>query len=293
MPSATNAIEWPPVNLCRRGTYLTVNIYHTFYIMVNRSNPLPNRHPLRLSANRLFDSDRVWMRLFRFMLIASVAASLQGCERSDADYFPLNEGRWWQYRVMVKTRDENKQYKYILANLPSRDLDSTKTFVRRTHDGSLFFYQKTDDGIFRVAVKRRTDREIRREASNQLIIPYPTEVGKSWGSETTTTILDRNIRAFERKQLTLVVPVMLQYTVESLDDIVSVPAGYFEHCLRIRGFGRTRVNPNVSVGVTDIEIEIIDWYAPGVGLVRAIRKEEASTADFDSGEYLFELESLN
>lgn len=233
------------------------------------------------------------MRLFRFMLIASVAASLQGCERSDADYFPLNEGRWWQYRVMVKTKDEQKQYKYMVANLPSHDLDGTKTFVRRTHDGSLFFYQEGDEGINRVAVKRRTDREIKREASKHLIIPYPTEIGSAWELETTTTILDRNIRAFERKQFTLVVPVMLQYTVESLDDTVSVPAGRFARCLRIRGIGHTRVNPNVSVGVTDIEIEIIDWYAPGVGLVRTIRKEEASTAMLDSGEYLFELESLN
>lgn len=226
------------------------------------------------------------------MLFSCVAVILQGCERSDADYFPLNEGRWWQYRVMVKTKDKQKQYKYIVANLPSGDLDSTKTFVRRTHDGSLFFYQKTDDGIFRVAVKRRTDREIQREASTHLIIPYPTKIGNAWELETTTTILDRNIRAYERKQFTLVVPVMLQYTVESLDDIVSVPAGRFDRCLRIRGVGRTRVNPNVGVGVTDIEIETIDWYAPGVGLVRTIRKEEASTAVLDSGEYLFELESL-
>jgi hypothetical protein len=125
-----------------------------------------------------------------------------------------------------------------------------------------------------------------------LIIPYPTEVGKSWGSETTTTILDRNIRAFERKQFTLVVPVMLQYTVESLDDTVSVPAGRFDHCLRIRGVGHTRVNPNVSVGVTDVEIENIEWYALAVGLVKMVRKEKASTTELDSGEYVLELESL-
>ncbi len=217
---------------------------------------------------------------------------LQGCERSDADYFPLNEGRWWQYRMMVKTKGEQKHYKYMVANLPSRDLDGTKTFVRRTHDGSLFFYQKTDDGIFRIAVKRRTDREIKREASNQLIIPYPTEVGKLWGSETTTTILDRKIRAYERKVFTLVTPVTLHYTVESLDDAVNVPAGYFDHCLHIRGVGHTRVNPNVRVGVTDIEIENIEWYAPGVGLVKMVRKEAASTAVLDSGEYVLELESL-
>lgn len=194
--------------------------------------------------------------------------------------------------MMVKTKGEQKHYKYMVANLPSRDLDGTKTFVRRTHDGSLFFYQKTDDGINRVAVKRRTDREIQREASTHLIIPYPTEIGNAWQLETTTTILDRNIRAYERKVFTLVTPVTLHYTVESLDAIVSVPAGRFDRCLRIRGIGHTRVNPNVSVGVTNIEIETIDWYAPGVGLVKMVRKEKASTAVLDSGEYVLELESL-
>jgi len=232
------------------------------------------------------------MRFFPLMLFSCVAVILQGCERSNADYFPLNEGRCWQYRMMVKTKGEQKYYKYMVANLPSRDLDGTKTFVRRTHDGSLFFYQKTDDGINRVAVQRRTDREIQREASTHLIIPYPTEIGNAWELETTTTILDRNIRAYERKVFTLVTPVTLHYTVESLDAIVSVPAGRFDRCLRIRGIGHTRVNPNVSVGVTNIEIETIDWYAPGVGLVKMVRKEKASTAVLDSGEYVLELESL-
>jgi len=87
--------------------------------------------------------------------------------------------------------------------------------------------------------------------------------------------------------------VEIHYTVEDLDDEVAVPAGRFSRCLRIRGTGFTSQNVGFYVGHTDIRVETTEWYAPNVGLVKAVRKETTTSSVLPGGHYQMELESLS
>jgi hypothetical protein len=57
------------------------------------------------------------------------------------------------------------------------------------------------------------------------------------------------------------------YTVESIAESVTVPAGIFRNCLRIRR-ERDLSNPAVVDVTTQSEQEKLFWFAPGVGKVR-------------------------
>ena len=86
--------------------------------------------------------------------------------------------------------------------------------------------------------------------------------------------------------------VPLQYTLESVEDTVRVPAGEYHGCLRIRASGSTLAEVRKQVGLAEIKVEQVDWYAPGVGLVRSERRETTSSSALPSGTLEVELERV-
>lgn len=55
-------------------------------------------------------------------------------------------------------------------------------------------------------------------------------------------------------------------TIETLDDVVTVPAGTFQHCVRVRSTGENQ----------DGALEDLNWYAPNIGLIKFVRQERNS-----------------
>jgi hypothetical protein len=90
----------------------------------------------------------------------------------------------------------------------------------------------------------------------------------------------------------ITVPVELQYRIESTDEEITVPAGTFKNCLRIKGVGTTSKNVGFYVGQTDIRVENIEWYAPGAGLVKAVRLETTTSKVLPRGSYELNLTSF-
>lgn len=85
----------------------------------------------------------------------------------------------------------------------------------------------------------------------------------------------------------------LNYEVESADDVVVVAAGRFENCLRVRGSGRTAFDGGRYIGTAEVRVEQLDGYAPGLGLVRAERRETTTSSVLDRGGFVMELEGLS
>jgi hypothetical protein len=63
---------------------------------------------------------------------------------------------------------------------------------------------------------------------------------------------------------------MLNAAIESEDEIVAVPAGVFAKCLKIHMSGFV---PGTD-GKPEFRIDNQLWYAPGLGMIKQIQKEE-------------------
>lgn len=100
-------------------------------------------------------------------------------------------------------------------------------------------------------------------------------MGNSW-QETGTSSLDSRI-SFPIKS-----------TIESIDEVVIVPAGTFKECLKIKSvglaekvFGEEQVWPpkeNVKV-----ERERYEWFAPDVGSIKMIFREKKTRSGGATG----------
>lgn len=91
-------------------------------------------------------------------------------------------------------------------------------------------------------------------------IKYPIRVGTSWSDTVTSSSKPK-------------ISVPVKNTIKSIDEVVTVPAGTFKECLKIKGIGsvQKRLDGNSTVS---IDIEAYAWYTPDVGLIKMILKEK-------------------
>ncbi len=227
-----------------------------------------------------------------------LAAGVSGCGKDGSDYFPLDPGYSWTYRQVLQTRNkgnagafEKNIYAVAETNLPSEPLGDGRAVPRLYNDGGTLYFAKPADGIALVA-RRAEDQDQPMPIAPRYILKHPLAVGDSWTEPGETQILRRTILgSFGQFTKSISADGPLTYKVESLDDSVRVKAGTFHHCIRLHGTGNAKLDWADS-GVLPIAIDTVEWYAPGVGLVKRIRKEDSGAdgplgADLDE-----ELESL-
>jgi hypothetical protein len=77
-----------------------------------------------------------------------------------------------------------------------------------------------------------------------------------------------------------------------MTDMVKVPAGAFENCMRVVMSGNAFVDAGNYVGKTIVRVTETNWYAPGVGLVKSVREESTKHRALDKGGIILELESF-
>jgi len=197
---------------------------------------------------------------------------------SSENYFPLEEGRRWEYQVYVNEKEglylglESKiSGKQVCTILPQRELKGKRVTPMQIEDiyrGSTYtrflFYVKDQNSIYEFASQKPEDVE--PKIIHDDIIKYPIKVGNSWQEMETSSLEPR-------------ISVPINTTIESIDEVVTVPAGTFKKCLKIKStgfaekvFGEEQVWPpkeNVKV-----EKERYDWFAPNVGHIKIILKEK-------------------
>jgi hypothetical protein len=79
-------------------------------------------------------------------------------------------------------------------------------------------------------------------------------------------------------------PVQMHADITGTTEIVVVPAGSFAGCLRVTIKGTVAGDGNGSHVQFQIQKDL--WYAPGVGLIKSIQKEERlASASAQSGSF--------
>lgn len=163
----------------------------------------------------------------------------------NASYFPLKEGRRWEYHVIS---DQGATKKLLITNLAPREVSGTKVTPRKWELGGSTFIElmKQDEtGTYRYAEQKG------EQAPPSLITPmechlkFPIAEGSSW-----------NMAAKLGNST-----VNISLTIESLSDEVKVPAGTFQDCVKIKQAGENDAGMSVMG---------YEWYAPKVGVVKSL-----------------------
>jgi len=160
-------------------------------------------------------------------------------------YFPLKEGRRWEYNVIS---DQGATKKLLITNLAPREVSGTKVTPRKWELGGSTFIElmKQDEtGVYRYAEQKG------EQAPPNLITPiechlrFPITEGSSWNMATKLGNSTVNV----------------SLTIESLSDEVKVPAGTFKDCVKIKQAGENDAGTSVMG---------YEWYAPKVGIVKSL-----------------------
>jgi len=224
----------------------------------------------------------VQLKPFRALAAALLLATgVAGCGKDASDYFPLAPGYSWAYRQVLQTQNkgnagafEKNIFMAVETNLPSEPLDIGYAVPRLFNDGGTVYFVKSADGITMVA-RRAEDQDQPMPIAPRYILKRPLAIGVGWTEPGETQILRRTILgSFGQFTKSISADGPLTYKVESLDDNVRVQAGTFQHCIRLHGAGVAKLDWADS-SVLTIAIDTVEWYAPGVGLVKRIRKEDS------------------
>ena len=95
---------------------------------------------------------------FLFVLLAS-------CSGTNDSYFPLDKIEFWSYKIEIQPEIEKKTiYKKVNLSLGKKrlEIDGIKSFIYPflREDGSIFFYKKEKNGIYRNGFAFAKDNKI-------------------------------------------------------------------------------------------------------------------------------------
>ncbi len=208
---------------------------------------------------------------------------LLSCDQIPDSYYPLNEGREWEYQVSGRSMfGAGAAATIVMTNLGPRELYGqtvTPQKVEANAQTYFTFVAVDSSGVCEFAKQAPENVEPEQKIPPVYLIKYPIAVGTSWRSQAETSLL------------TSKVPITLVSTIESIAEVVTVPAGTFNQCIKIKSVGNTRKNLGVF-GSAKVTVESYSWYALGVGVIKSALKETSNNLMVGGGEATIQLKSF-
>ena len=196
-----------------------------------------------------------------------------GCDEGPRDYFPLEAGWRFGYRMQVDAEGAGTEvFRATAANLEPRKIGNVTATPQLHQDGRILYYVEDPAGVRLIAFEKPGE-DTPQKIPEQYVLKYPLEPGARWRTASRTILLTE--RFLYSKALPINIGIDLDYTVEKTDADVRVPAGHFLNCVKLTATGHTTVNAADNQRILNVDVEISEWYAPGVGLVKATRAERA------------------
>jgi len=230
--------------------------------------------------------------IYRFAFCVTLLGVLAACEGANPSYFPLDDGRYWQYQIEKTTMDGAVTQKYLLQTIAVQTINDLRVSGQRTVDGNIYFYQTDANGVRRIGHQVDGGAEIEAQDPALIVLPNDPKIGSQWTQLTHTKVLENSGPPWETL-FRIIEPVQMDYKISSTNDTINVPAGEFRGCLKVSGFGSVNVDVGNYIGRMQISVEITQWYAPSVGLVRSHRVESTDASALTGGSLMMELESYS
>jgi hypothetical protein len=132
-----------------------------------------------------------------FILAACSLLFLTACDKpaNDNPLFPLGAGKRWTYEVeTVYDNPEGKTVKQTMAfhNLGSASLaDGSTAWLRRSSNGHEYWFQFSDKGVQRVAMKSPLQEQAVMDEEPRQVLPNDVAIGAQWKHNTLPYFLRR------------------------------------------------------------------------------------------------------
>ncbi|HSV71418.1 MAG TPA: hypothetical protein VLI72_15020 [Methylibium sp.] len=229
------------------------------------------------------------MRAPSAVLASLLAAGCTPEPPPSAALFPLEPGHRWTYHQQTETAAGKSDSAWVvLRTLPDEDYAGVLTHRRRSDDGVDYWLRRDATGIYRVAAKHELQEEPEKDPAPRYVLKEPLAVGTEWQATTVPYLLERR-QGFPLEVRHEGKAVPMRYAIEATDEAVSVPAGRFERCLRVRGQAVVRLYADGVAGWKDMPLTTTEWYCPGPGLVKLERDEPANSVFLTGGRLALEL----
>ncbi len=230
-------------------------------------------------------AQRVLSRLFAICSLAWCTA----CHSASPSYYPLTEGMTWEYQVTVRQRSPEgatqppKVDTAVVTNLAPQTLMGVSVQPQRTDMAGLLrtmflIEDATGVRIFALQAMDATKPEVQDETA--YVLKYPVQAGAAWADSATTMLMKETVSLPQTSR------------IESANETVTVLAGTFANCVRVTSSGSTAKRFNDLVGGAQVQVEADAWYAPGVGLIKAMQRENSNRSVLGSGDITFELKQF-
>lgn len=223
------------------------------------------------------------------LAFVAVIAALPACRRESKSYHPLVPGTHWEYRVSERAQHRNRPEEradnqvFTETVLPSRQIEG-RTVVPLVADmvghTATSFVVEQRNGIYAVARQEVDRQEISMHGVPQCLLPYPPI------KEVTCDLESKE--KYEDIEFT----VTGVAHIEADDEVVTVPAGTYRNCLRIRSQASGSAHLPERLGEVWLKIAETQWWAPGVGMIKSQLKEEMEPKSFGWGTRTMELISF-
>ena len=223
----------------------------------------------------------------------TLCALLAGCKPGDdrLSYFPLAPGAHWTYSVQTEADGAASRRQQTISVLDERRYDGRPLFIRRSETpdniGIEYWLRAQPDGIVRIAQRMDLEELATLDAAPRTVLKLPLAVGTSWSAPTVPyTVMRKNDYPREAKYGR---GMSMAYTVEALEERLTVPAGSFEHCARVVGRAELTLFTDPVRGFSKVPVTTTEWYCRGVGLVKLERQESLATMFYTGGKVVMEL----
>ena len=200
------------------------------------------------------------MKAFNHILVITLAAlTLLSCGSSQSKtYMPTKEGLSLTYNV-------DGDYETKMEYFETRDLNGENVIPMKIEQSgiiSFLFYQKDKKGLKIYATQLPNIPEPAILSEEKYKYMDPIKPGKTWEQNYATTLM----MAKEEVPLT--------YEILKEKETVTVAAGTFEDCLKISANGSIQREKGLW-GTITLQVNIDEWYAPGIGLIKSVTHREA------------------
>ncbi|MBX3605756.1 MAG: hypothetical protein KF788_10800 [Piscinibacter sp.] len=203
--------------------------------------------------------------------------------------FPLAAGHRWTYELRTEwENDVVERETRVLEALGAEPLADGPAWRRRSDSGVDYWLRSDASGVYRVASKSELDPEPRPDRERRYVLRQPLAPGTAWRADTTAYLLQRR-QEFPREIRHSHPAVPMTYTIEALGEAVTVPAGRWDGCVRVRGSATLRLFADPVAGWRDLPLTTLEWYCPGVGLAKLERREPAGSTFLTGGTLTMEL----
>ena len=128
------------------------------------------------------------MNFFFFFLLIIVS-----CSEKKSNYFPLDRIKSWTYAVEIIPEVENKIfYKKTNSSIGKKKIKVQNKekilFPVLREDGSILYYEITDQGIFRKGIRYLKNKDMIID-EERLVLPSSIKLDQSWSNDSKTFLI--------------------------------------------------------------------------------------------------------